>query len=328
MTKEDLQKKVRDHVLPVQTVIHVNQTIEEALADLRQKSISDKIVYIYVVDEENRLQGVVPTRALLLSDPKMPISEVMQTQVVCLQGSQTLQEALEFLETHHLLALPVVDEENHLLGIIDVQLYFEEQLDVMYTKRRTDIFQMLGFYLEEGKKFSPLRSYRKRMPWIFCNMFGGIACAVISNFFDTVLAKVLILAMFIPLVLSLSESISMQSMTQSLQVIRRGKVSWRYIFMRVFWESKLLILLAVTCGLLVGLTSLLWGEGAAPGIVIALGIIISITITGSIGVFLPLFLHKNHWEPQVAAGPIVLMCADVITTFIYLGLATLVLLKF
>jgi magnesium transporter len=326
MGRENLQKQVREYALPVQTVIHINQTLEEALKSLREKHISDKIVYIYVVDDENHLKGVVPTRALLLSDPKTPINEIMQKGVICLKGTQTLQQALEFLESHHLLALPVVDEENKLLGIVDVQIYFDEQIDVMYAKRRSDIFQMLGFYLEEEKKTSPLRSYRNRMPWIFCNMFGGVACAIISNFFDVVLAKVLILAMFIPLVLSLSESISMQSMTQSLQLIRRGRMSWKYIVNRVIRESKLLLMLAATCGVIVGFTSLLWGEGPEPGLAIATGIFLSIVITGCIGVFLPLFLHKKHWEPQVAAGPIVLTCADVITTALYLGLATLFLL--
>ncbi len=326
MSWKNLQKKIHQYISPVQTLLYADQTIEEALFALRHKEISDKIIYFYVVDRENRLVGVAATRTLLLSDPKEKIRDVMQSNMIYLFENQNLQEALKCFQSHHLLALPVVDVDKHFLGIINVQVYFEEQLDVAYAKRRYDIFQMLGFYLEEGKKLTPLLSYRNRMPWIFCNMFGGIACAVISNYFEIVLSRVLILAMFIPLVLSLSESISMQSMTQSLQSLRQNNISWRNIFATVFWEAKLLILLALTCGIIVGAISLLWGDGVDPALSIMLGIIISVSITGSIAALLPQLLHKFNFQPHVAAGPIVLMCADITTTFIYLGLSSIMLL--
>ena len=174
MTKRDLSKPVRDFVSDVQTVIYHDQTIEEALAAVRGKDVTEKIIYFYVLNEERKLLGVVSTRKLLLNDPKMKISEVMERSVICLQGSQSLREAMEFLESHHLLALPVVDDERHFLGVIDVQLYFDEQVDIGYAKRRSEIFQMIGYYIEDGRKFTPLKSYRFRMPWIFCNMIGGI----------------------------------------------------------------------------------------------------------------------------------------------------------
>ncbi|MCB1110689.1 MAG: magnesium transporter [Chlamydiia bacterium] len=326
MTEKDLNKPLRDFIAPVRTTIHVEHTVEEALRYLRDKHITDEIIYIYVVDEERKLIGVVPTRRLLLTELDVPIRDIMGTHLISLKGSQTLQEAMEFLETHHLLALPVVDDHNRLLGVIDVGIYLEEKVDVASARRRSDIFQMIGMYVEEGKRPNAWKGYRSRMPWIFCNMFGGFACAVISRVFEIVLAKVLLLAMFIPLVLTLSESISMQSMAQSMQLLKKQHRKWSYTIGSLICEWQVVALLAITSGVIVGTVSLLWGDGIAPGFVIMFGIMCSVYITSTIGSAVPLILHARKWDPRVAAGPVVLMFADVITTLIYLSLGTYLLL--
>lgn len=326
MTEKDLTRPLRDFIAPVRTTIHIEHTVEEALRYLRDKHITDEIIYIYVVNAERKLIGVVATRRLLLADPMDPITELMSNNLISLRGDQTLQEAMEFLETHHLLALPVVDGKGHLLGVIDVGLYLEEKVDIASARRRSDIFQMIGMYIEEGKRPSPWKGYRSRMPWVFCNMFGGFACAIISRVFEIVLAKVLILAMFIPLVLTLSESISMQSMTQSMQLIKKSHRTWRYTLGCLIREWQVVALLAVTSGIIVGAVSLLWGDGVAPGFVIMFGIMASVYITSTIGSIAPLLIHARRWDPRVAAGPVVLMFADVLTTLFYLSLGAWLLI--
>ena len=279
MAKNDYTKPLRDFISPVRTAVPVEHNIGEALAFLRGRGITEEIIYIYVVDEDRKLIGVVPTRKLLLNKPDTPIEDVMETSIVCLYGDQSLQEALEFLENHRLLALPVVDENRHLLGVIDVSLYLEEKMDVANARRRGDIFQMMGMYIEEGKKPSAWSGYRSRMPWIFCNMFGGFACAIISRVFEMVLMKMLLLAMFIPLLLTLSESISMQSMTQSMQLLKRQSRHWKYTIQCLRREWHVVAFLAITSGVIVGLISLLWGEGVGPALVISCGIMISVYIS-------------------------------------------------
>ncbi len=327
MTSKDLTNLVQEYAHPVQTVIQVDHTITEALRMIRKKYVGEKIIYFYVIDKENRLIGVVPTRKLLMKDPTLRIADVMETSVVCLSATQTLQEALIFLEAHKLLALPVVDDERHLIGVIDVDLYLEESLDVAHARRRYDIFQLIGMTVEEGKKLTPWIGYRSRIPWIFCNMIGGFACAVISRFYEVVLEQVILLAMFIPLILTLSESISMQSMTQSMQLIKRQSRYFKYTLQFLVREWKIVALLAISCGIIVGLVSLLWGDGLKPGIVIAVSITVSVYITSTIGSAVPLLLHSRKWDPKVAAGPVVLMFADVLTTAIYLSLGTWLLLS-
>jgi magnesium transporter len=323
MSENDLNKKVGECISPVYTVLRLDQTVKEALEFARKQKLSEKIFYFYVVDEQKHLKGVISTRTLLLSPMETKIAQIYQGHVIAISADHTLKEAMERLTENRLLALPVIDEAGHLLGVIDVQLYLDEAVDVAKARSSsTDLFQVLGLRLEEGKAASTLTTYKIRMPWIFCNMVGGIACAVISRIFELVLSQVILLAMFIPLVLTLSESISMQSMTYSLQLLSRPKLSLKRIFYRIFQEWKMVLLLAITCGCIVGGLSLFWGEGLPPALAIGFGILISVTISGTLAAAIPLILHAKKLDPKVAAGPVILMMADVITTTIYLGLST------
>jgi magnesium transporter len=316
---QDLSKCVKECVVPVPFVLYTRQTVGEAILSLKDKKIDDRIIYFYAVDDNHRLKGVVSTRTLLFKESNLTIAQVMDPTVIRISCEQTLRDAMEYLAAHRLLAVPVIHEGDKLLGVINVDHYMEEKVPA------SEAFQILGVTLEEGKRRSPLQNYRLRMPWILCNMAGGTACAVISQFFEPLLLKVILLAMFIPLVLTLSESISMQSMSQSLQLLRKQKLSWKKVIRRALLEWKVILLLALSCGLLVGLISFLWGEGIRPAATIGLGLAIAITISATIGTSVPLFLHAKEFDPKVAAGPVVLMFSDVITTLVYLGLGSLLL---
>lgn len=325
MNKEvthDLSKSVSEYLTEIHTIVDIDDTISEALRKIREQGVVDKIVYFYAIDKNKELKGVVPTRRLLLSDPNTPIRDIVQYSVIRLSVHQTLQESLEVFARHRLLAIPVVDDEGKLLGAIDVEMYVEESFDVADSRHRRDVFQMLGMTLEEGKKASIFRSYRLRMPWLFCNMFSGFLCAIISRVNEEVLGKFLLLAMFIPLVLTLSESVSMQSMTQSMQFLRRPRMTFRYAFLRALREWKIVGLVGFSCGLIVGLISLFWGEGFMPSLTIATSICSSIIVSAGIGILIPIFLHARKLDPKVAAGPVVLMFADTLTTLFYLTIAS------
>ncbi len=326
MRKKPSKVLVKDRMHQALVVVQEDHTIKEAVNILRKRQSDGKIIYFYVTDADQKLQGIVSARTLLLADPQSHIKDIMEKSVFCLQEDQNLEQAMEALSHRRLLALPVVDAENVLKGVVDVQMYLQENIDIFKEQRNQDVFQLLGMTFEEGVYKSPWKSYSKRMPWILCNMAGGIACAVVSRMFQLVLGKVLILAMFIPLVLSLSESISMQSMTQSFHILRKQNISWHKIFGRMFSEIRTAILMSLTSGILVGLLSLFWGSGVVVSATIAAGIIISVILSAVIGSSVPLLLHLNRLDPKVASGPVVLTVSDVITTTIYLFLATLWLL--
>lgn len=319
--KEILNAKAKETAIPVNSVLSFSQTVQDAIDHIRNTAFTHQtVVYFYVLDDNEHLLGVVNTRDLLSNDPRTPIREITNSRVKTISGEQTTYEGLLLMQKYHLLAMPVI-EKGKFIGVLEVQSYFDESIKVTSSKKRLEIFQMLGFILEEGQRQSTWQKYTTRVPWIFCNMAGGIACAVISDFYEIVLLKVIVLAMFIPLVLSLSESISMQSMSQSMHRIGRRFSFFKDSMKYIVHESKLFALIAVTCGSVIGLLSLLWGDGPGPALTIAAAIMISVVVTAIIGAFVPMILHSWKLDPKIASGPIVLMFADVITTTIYLSLA-------
>lgn len=322
MPEQNLNKLIKDCITPVEFYVRGDQTIQKNLEELQGLHIEQKIIYFYVVDEGHKLLGIVPTRKMLLSSPQALIKDIMDHSVIKAHKEQTLLDVIEIMEKNRLLAVPVVDDKGKLCGMIDVQTYMQGTFDIADTRHRLDVFQFIGLTLEEGKKFSIFEGYKLRMPWIVCNMVGGLLCAIISRYNEHVLSKVLILAFFIPLVLTLSESISMQSMTQSLQFVKQSKTNIKYLYLKALKEWKTVSLISLTAGTIIGSLSLLWGDGIMPSFVIGFGIFISVMISSFFGTLIPIILHSRKLDPRVASGPVVLTLADVLTTLIYLSLAS------
>lgn len=322
MTDQDLSKKAEEYASPVETVLDQNMTVKEAMMDLRTREIKQEIIYFYAVDEEGVLKGVVSTRQLLLAAPDDKIKDIMLQKVVKIRGTRSLRDVMEAFEKNPLLAIPVIDQENKLIGAIDVQKVTHEPINFLDQRSRMDAFQMIGITLEEKKKIPIFQSYRHRIPWLLCNVFSGLVCALISRIFEGVLEKVILLAFFIPLVLTLSESTSMQAMAQSIQFLRRPRFYWRSVRVRALREWHLVFLIAISLGILVGVLSLLWGDALLQSVTIAVGIIAGVTFSSFFAISVPIFLNRMKLDPKVASGPVVLMLCDIIATAVYLGLAT------
>ena len=319
--KHDLNRPVRDFALPVETVVRANQTIQQALDSLRSRKIEHKVIYFYVVDDQRRLVGVIPTRTLLLSDPSRNVRDVMETAVALASESTTLEEAMELFAIYRLLALPVVDGQGRLTGHIDIDLYTDEAVDVSESERAAELFQLMGLSLQEVRRPTAWSGYVMRMPWLLCNIVGGVACAAIASMYGRLLSNMLIVAMFIPLVLTLSESISMQSMTLSLHQLRLSTAAWRGLWRRSSAEWKTMLMIGASCGALAALAvSFLTPDFHAVG-AIGVSIALSMATAATLGAGVPILLHILRLDPKVAAGPVVLMIGDIITTALYLALA-------
>jgi magnesium transporter len=265
---------------------------------------------------------VIPTRAFILADLSHKVEQIMSRPVVSVTGDATVEEALEEFAMHRLLALPVLDEQGRLIGAVDVQVYTEGMFDLAEGHRATDLFQLIGLSAELARHRSTLVGFRLRMPWLAFNLVGGLVCAVIAWIFGTALEQVLLLSLFIPLVLTLSESISMQSMTLSLQLLHGAGVPWRTLRQRLVTEWRTAAVLGLFCALVVGGAAMLWGQGWGPPTVIATSIVLAMTSAATLGVLLPAAVHYARMDPTVASGPLVLMLGDIIAMTVYLGLAT------
>src|SRR5207248_2170622 len=159
-----------------------------ALEGLRGKPPVGRIIYFYVVDDQGRLVGVVPTRRLLLNALSTTIGDIMVKQVISLPASATVLEACEFFVIHRLLGFPVVDAQRRVIGVVDVELYTDELNTIETSESNDAMFQLIGVYLTEAQQASPLMAFRGRFPWLLCNVVGGLLAALLSFVYQAELA--------------------------------------------------------------------------------------------------------------------------------------------
>ena len=211
------------------------------------------IHYFYVVDEQETLVGVVPTRVLLSAAPEQLVRDVMITHVVAIPDWATVLIASEYFATRRLLAFPVVNDAGQLRGVVDVGLFTDEVIDLA-KQTYDDIFQLIGVH--GTAQSSTWVAFRDRFPWLLCNIAGGLLAAFIASRFEHLLQEVVVLSLFIPIVLALGESVSMQALTLTLQSLADGPIVWSRLFSALWKEFRTAMLLGLACGGVVGLVVL------------------------------------------------------------------------
>jgi magnesium transporter len=225
-----------------------------------------------------------------------------------------------------LLAFPVVDANRRLVGVVDVELYTEELAETGETaaSERQDVFQLIGVRLTRAQQTRPLRAFRGRFPWLLCNVGGGALAAFLSGIYEVELNwNRAVLALFIPVVLALAESVAIQSVTLALDGLHGGVPTWRDLIRRLRYEGATGFLLGAATGLLVAAIAALWQGVPQLFAIIAGGLAVGVTCAALAGIAVPYTLRLMRRDPQLAAGPIALACADVLTLLAYFNLARL-----
>jgi magnesium transporter len=319
-----LDEPIRDHLRHDYTPLHVGQTVGEALALVRANPPGGRVIYFYVIDDDGRLRGIVPTRRLLLSPLEAKLDDIMVRRVVTLPESATVLDACEFFTLHKFLAFPVVDREGRLLGLVDIELYTDELTDLAQRTSYDDLFQLVGVRMAEARMGSPLNAFRARFPWLTCNIAGGILAAFLTGWFQDTLDRHLVLALFIPVVLALSESVSIQSVSLALHALH-GDTRSDKLLAGLRREGLTGVLLGLGSGLIVGLVAWLWRGQAMVGVSLLASITVAVAAAAALGLLTPFLLHGLRQDPRVAAGPIALVCADLVTLLVYFNIADLLI---
>jgi magnesium transporter len=316
--KIDLHDSVLDHIQADVVRLRSEQTVADALDAVRDYGPSHDIVYVYVVDDDGRLTGVVPTRALLASRPERPLKEIMHGDVVAIPDWATVLVAAEYFVSQKFLAFPVVSSSGALVGQVDVKVFTDEV--VGHAKRSfDDIFQIIGVHATQGR--TVWLGFRDRFPWLLTNITGGLLCAVLVSHYEHMLSVAVVLAVFLPMVLALAESVSMQSATLTLHGLHSGGVTWKLLGPGMRREFSVAAMLGVGCGTLVALISWAWKGSGALAIAVGGAIAMSMVTAALLGLLLPTLLHAAKLDPKIAAGPIVLATADVCALLIYFNFA-------
>ncbi len=329
LRRQDLKRPVREYMIPAETAFSVETKVQELLDTLEVMEIRKELRHFYLVDEDNRLQGIVSTRAILFSKRTEPLGAIGEKGVIKVLESDLLEDALRIMSEYELLSLPVVDVGNRLVGVIEIipQHLTQSLISAREENRAArELFQLLGFIPEEMKLNSPLNEYRYRMPWLLCNVVGGLTCAIIGSHYKVVLGEVVALAMFIPLVLTLGEAVAVQSMTLSLQFLHATRPSFQRCINRLITESKVSTMLALTCILFTGALLWFWGHKWMLFGILSASIFGSLLLAASFGTLFPLILRRLSFDPKVAGGPVVLMLTDIMVTSLYLSIANYLLI--
>jgi magnesium transporter len=297
-------------------------TVDGALAAIRQHGVGERIIYFYVADSAGRLAGVLPTRRLLCAQPEARLEDLMIRRVVAIPENATLLEACELFVLYKFFAFPVIDSARRVVGVIDISSFTDEVLDFTEPEKVNDMFETLGFRITQVRGASALKAFRLRFPWLLATIGSGTAGALLAGWFEATLARALILSFFLALVLALAEAVSIQSMTLTLQALRAVKPSWPWFWRTVRDEIPTAVLIGLSCGLVVFLVAWVWRRAALAAGVIGGTIVGGTLIAGLSGMIVPSALHALKLDPKIAAGPITLAVADVLTLTLYFSLAT------
>ena len=275
-----LHAPITDYARADFTTLDERLNLGEALDQIRRTGIGERIIYFYVTNADGKLVGVLPTRRLLTAPAEQPLAQVMVRRVAAIPQTATLLEACDLFVLYKFLSFPVVDENRRIVGVVDASLLTEELLNagdipVPVAPARTtaslsaplpeplraarsssappvalslppnEIFELLGFHLAQVREgTSPWRVFRLRFPWLLATIASGTLCALLSGLFAATLAKSLVLAFFMTMVLALNESLSIQAMSVTIQALRGVSLSWRWFFRTLRRELASALLLA------------------------------------------------------------------------------------
>ncbi len=296
-------------------------TVSEAISKIRKSVDTELVFYLYVVDDRKHLVGVVSLRQLILVSPKNKLKDIMIEDIVTVIPEMDQEEVGKIASRYNFLAIPVVDKEFKLLGIVTV----DDIIDVLREEATEDLLRMAGAGKDKDILFkSTWESSKIRFPWLFATWVGGLLAAFVIGMFHDLLTNFIILASFLPIIAGMGGNVGTQSSTIITRGLATGRIGSEGAWKLIFKELKIGLFLGAFYGIILGIIALYFYKEADifMSISIALGITIAMilaTFTGAVG---PIVLNKFKVDPAIATGPFVTTTIDIIGIMIYLSIAT------
>ncbi len=292
--------------------------VTEAIQQVQQLSEEAEMAfYVYVLDEENRLKGVLSLRQLLMNAANKRLSTIMEMDVVTVTPETDQEKVAHIVSRYNIMAVPVVDHDGVMLGIVTV----DDIVDVIREEATEDFLQMVGAGKDREILLKPvLQNALTRLPWLVAAWVGGILAMFVISSFEEELAKVIILAGFIPVIIGMGGNIGTQSSTITIRGLVTGRVNIKHTWGFIGKQLRVGLLLGVFFGLLLGALAWIF-EDIRFGGVVALAICATMFLSALLGTLVPIILRRLDIDPAVATGPFVTTSADVLGVLIYFFLA-------
>lgn len=305
---------------PDVVAVHESATVEDAIQHIRKSISEERAFELYVVDDHRHLVGVVPLRRLVIADPRTRVLAVRDEDVVSVTTDTDQEEVARVVAKYDLVSVPVVDGQHRLVGIITV----DDVIDIVGEEASEDIFRIAGSDASELERRSPRQLALLRLPWILTTLLIEMVAAVVIHYFDETLAKVILLASFIPVIQATSGNTGLQSVTMVVRGLATGHVQidrWWEPLRRQVQTSGII---GAVCAIVVGTVGLLW-HSPVFGLVVAVSMFVSVNLSGAAGAAIPMASKRLGFDPALTAGPFQTALLDVLGVTIFLSLATALL---
>jgi len=312
--------------------VQEDMTVAQVLEVLRERVDAESIFYVYVVDEQGVLKGVLNLRKLLTSPPDTLVRDIMTHGVIFVFPEQDQEEVAHLFARYDLLAVPVVDHDYRLIGVITV----DDVMDVLQEELTEDYFRMVGSDAAELERKTPAEIARLRLPWLLATVFIELLAGFVIHRFDKTLGSVILLASFMPVIQAISGNTGLQSATIVVRGLATGHIHLKDWWRPVWRQLQTTAILGLILGTIIFFVGGLWhglqqmserGTWFDPvfGFVVGFSMFVAINLSGFVGTVIPMISKRLGFDPALTAGPFETAFQDVVGVTILLGLATLLL---
>jgi len=296
-----------------------DMTASEAIAALQGSRDVEMVFYLYVIDSRRHLVGVVSLRRLLLVPPDTPLKRIMTTDLISARVEMDQEEVAGLVASYNLLAIPVVDAENKLVGVITV----DDVIDVIKDEATEDVYRLAGLASDDRVFTTPMESLRKRLPWLLVNLVTAFIAASVVKLFEGTISMVTSLAVFMPVVAGMGGNAATQTLAVIVRGIALGELTWSNTRKALIKEALVGLGNGVACGI-VG-AGVAWLMQGTPwlGLILGLAMIINMFVAATAGTLIPLALRALNVDPALASSVFITTLTDVFGFLSFLGLGAL-----
>lgn len=317
----------KDSAGSLMTIEYVNikkdMTVGEAISRIRQTAVDKETIYTCYVTEHRKLIGMVSVKDLLMAEDSMQIEDIMETNVIYTDTHEDKEEVAKIFNKYDFLAIPVVDQEERLVGIVT----FDDAMDVMQEENTEDITKMAAMTPTEDSYFntSVFSHARSRIGWLMVLMLSATVSGFIINHYQESFKLYPLLVSFIPMLSGTGGNCGSQSSTLMIRGLSLDEIKFKDIFRVIFKEFRIAIIVSIVLAIVNGIRIFIQYGDIQMSVIISLSLVAVVVISKFIGCTLPLIAEHIHLDPALMAAPLISTIVDICSTLLYFKIATIVL---
>lgn len=310
-------------------VLRKDLTIEKAIDMLRKEAPdAESIYYVFVIDKDEKLSGVISLRDLIVAKPDSKVEEIMDDKVISVNVYDDQELVAKVVSKYDLLAVPVVDNDNRMIGLVTV----DDVIDVLEEEATEDILKFSGssgteYYEEDALKNRILISVKARLPWLIITIFGGLITAQIIGHYKYILDINTSIALFMPILGGMGGNVGTQSSTLTVRSIAMGHIYGKEVLKTITHEISVGIVVGIISSIIAGAAAVLLHGNPMLALIVGASMFVNIVTAAAIGTLVPLIFNEIGIDPAVASAPFITTTIDITGITIYYTLATMMISK-